>query len=102
MEGTLLVTPEKLQQTAGDFSAQATQVKSLHDEMLAKVRALSWEGAAANAYKSKFASLQASMDRIFAMIQEHVTDLNEMASQYSSAEQTATSTAEGLPPSTLD
>ena len=42
------------------------------------------------------------MTRINAMIQEHVRDLNEMAQQYSSAEKTAQSAAEGLPASTLE
>jgi hypothetical protein len=36
------------------------------------------------------------------MTQEHVRDLNDMAQQYSSAEKTAQSAAEGLPASTLE
>ena len=102
MEGTLLVTPEKLQQTASEFGAKATQIKALHDTMLQKVRAIAWEGEAANAYKTKFNALEPSMTRIYAMIQEHVRDLNDMASQYMSAEKSAQSTAEGLPASSLD
>ena len=102
MEGTLLVTPETLTATASAFQAQATQVKSLHDDMLSKVRGLSWEGTAAEAYKGKFNALQASMDKIFSMISEHVRDLNEMAEQYSSAESTAQSAADSLPASTLE
>lgn len=102
MEGTLLVTPEELTTAAGDFSAQATQITSLHQSMLGKVRSLTWEGEAANTYKTKFNALEASMTRINAMIQEHVRDLNEMAQQYSSAEKTAQSAAEGLPASTLE
>ena len=102
MEGTLLVTPEELTTAAGECSAQATQITSLHQAMLGKVRSLTWEGEAANTYKTKFNALEASMTRINAMIQEHVRDLNEMAQQYSSAEKAAQSAAEGLPASTLD
>lgn len=102
MEGTLLVTPEELQNASSEFSALATQVSALHQSMLAKVRALSWEGEAANAYKSKFNALETSMNRINSMIQEHVRDLNDMASQYISAEKAAQSAAEGLPASTLE
>ena len=104
MEGILNVTPEVLQSTAGDFQAKATQVKSLHDAMLNRVRSLSgtWAGTASDAYVSKFNSLENSMQTIYRMITEHVRDLNEMAEQYMSAESTATSAAENLPVSTLD
>ena len=56
MEGTLLVTPEKLQSTASSFQSKAAQVKSLHDNMISKVNSLSssWTGEAASAYNSKF------------------------------------------------
>ena len=74
MEGTLLVTPEELTTAAGEFSAQATQITSLHQAMLGKVRSLTWEGEAANTYKTKFNALEASMTRINAMIQEHVRE----------------------------
>ena len=102
MEGTLLVTPEELTNAAGEFSAQATQITALHQAMLGKVRSLNWEGEAANTYKTKFNALETSMTRINAMIQEHVRDLNEMAQQYSSAEKSAQTAAEGLPASTLE
>ena len=101
MEGTLLVTPDKLQETASQFSSKATQVQALHESMLAKVRALNWEGTAAEAYKTKFNALETGMNKINAMIQEHVRDLNAMAETYSSAERTAQSAADSLPPSTL-
>lgn len=104
MEGTLLVTPEKLQSTASSFQSKATQVKGLHDNMITKVNSLSgsWTGEAASAYNSKFTALQTSMDKIFAMITEHVTDLNNMADQYNFAENAAQSAANDLPTSTLE
>lgn len=103
MEGKLLVTPEKLTTTAGEFSANANAVKSLHDEMIAKVNALSgtWTGEAAEAYRSKFGSLQKSMDTINRMINEHVNDLNAMAEQYTSASAAASSIVSELPSSDL-
>lgn len=104
MEGTLLVTPEKLQSTASSFQSKASQVKALHDNMIGKVNSLSgsWTGEAASAYSSKFTALQTSMDKIFAMITEHVTDLNAMAEQFISAENTAQGIANDLPSSTLE
>ncbi|MFR5815360.1 WXG100 family type VII secretion target [Hominisplanchenecus sp.] len=104
MEGTLLVTPAELQNTANTFQGKAGEVKSLHDDMMGKVTTLcgSWTGDASNAYKSKFTSLQASMDKINRMILEHVNDLNTMAEQYETAENAAKSAASELPASTLD
>ena len=103
MEATLLVTPEQLESTAGDFSAKATQVKALHDSMIDKVNKLgsSWTGEASEAYSSKFNALKASMETIHSMIQEHVKDLNTIAQQYKTAETQAKAAADELPPSTL-
>lgn len=104
MEGTLLVTPEKLIATSNSFSSKAVQVKALHDDMIAKVNALSgsWSGDASDAYRQKFAALQASMDKINRMILEHAGDLNEMAEQYNLSERQAAEAASELPASTLD
>ena len=104
MEGTLLVTPAELKNTASTFQGKAGEVKSLHDEMIAKVNALSgsWTGEASEAYKSKFSALQTSMDKINRMIMEHVNDLNAMADNYESTETSAANIANELPASTLD
>ena len=104
MEGTLLVTPAELKTTASTFQGKAGEVKSLHDEMISKVNALSgsWTGDASTAYKGKFSSLQASMDQINRMIMEHVNDLNNMADEYERAESAAMTAASELPASTLD
>lgn len=103
MEATLLVTPEQLETAAADFSAQATQVQSLHESMLTKVRNLSnsWTGEASSAYLTKFNALETSMNIIFNMIQEHVKDLNAIANQYKTAESQAAAAANEMPASTL-
>ena len=104
MEGTLLVTPAELKNTASTFQGKAGEVKTLHDEMISKVNALSgsWTGEASQAYKSKFSSLQASMDKVNRMIMEHVNDLNTMADEYEAAETAAMNAANDLPVSSLD
>lgn len=104
MDGTLLVTPGELKNTASTFQGKAGEIKSLHDDMIAKVNALSgsWTGEASEAYKSKFTSLKASMDTVNRMIMEHVNDLNTMAEQYETAENAAKSAASELLASTLD
>lgn len=104
MEGTLLVTPAELKNTASVFQGKAGEVKTLHDDMISKVNALSgsWTGEASDAYRNKFAALQASMDKINRMIMEHVNDLNVMAEQYEAADKGAQNIANELPASSLD
>ena len=86
MEGSLLVTPEKLIETSSEFST--CMVQTLTSSMMEQVRGMSsfWEGEAATAYLNKFNELEDDIQRVHTMIQEHVTDLNEMASIYQKAE----------------
>lgn len=88
MTGSLLVTPEKLIETSNEFSGCMAQVQSLTTSMMDLVRNMNsfWEGEAATAYLNKFNELQDDIQRIHTMINEHVTDLNEMASIYQRAE----------------
>ena len=89
MPGFLKVTPEKLISTASSFESQGSTVKTLTNQMVEIVTSLSgqvWSGEAATAYVNKFNGLQDDIQRIGAMITEHVTDLNQMAQEYQSAE----------------
>lgn len=90
MTGTLKVTPEQLIATANDFQGTGTTIRNLTTEMTNTVTGLAniWEGEAASAYIAKFNGLQDDIQRLHAMITEHVTDLNEMANQYINAENT--------------
>lgn len=101
MEAVLLVTPEALQNAASTFSAQATQVKSLHDDMITKVNAIPWEGQAAEDFKAKFQQLQKGMDEINRMIIEHVNDLNAIAEIHIRKESEASALVDELPASNL-
>lgn len=88
MQGTIKVDPQKLISTANEFNATGGKVKGLTADMMSKVTSMSsvWEGDASNTYINRFKELQDDMDRMFSMIQEHVTDLNDMAQQYITAE----------------
>ena len=103
IEGTLLVTPEALQQKSQTFRSMAVQVKALHDDMINRVNATAsgWEGNAADAYRAKFAALQSAMDTINRMIMEHSTELEQMAQTYMDAENQNASLVDSLPASTL-
>lgn len=89
MEGQIIVTPEELLNTADEFNSQGTQIGNLTSEMMSTVTGLSaaWEGEAAQVYIEKFKGLEDDIQRMIAMITEHVTDLQEMANAYSQAEQ---------------
>ena len=88
MEGILKVTPEKLIQTSGEFAVEGGQMKNLTGEMMSLVQGLGsiWQGEAAASYGGRFSSLQSDMDKLYRMVQEHVTDLQEMAGHYQKAE----------------
>lgn len=98
MEGIIKVTPEKLISTAEEFNTANAQVQNLTQQMLATVDSLksAWEGEAATAYSTKFHQLEDDMNRMHSMINEHVTDLKEMAQQYQAAEQANTEVGNSL------
>lgn len=98
MEGTLKVTPEKLISTASEFQSKGSRMQSLTQQMTTLVTGMSsiWSGEAATAYTKKFSELQDDMDKMKRMIDEHVTDLNEMARVYQQAEKANEELASGL------
>lgn len=87
MEGTLKVAPERLTSAAAEFSACGSAVRSITAEMTSIVAGLSsaWAGEDASAYTAKFNGLQDDIEKLHAMVQEHVSDLTEMAQVYSGA-----------------
>lgn len=87
-DNIIKVTPEELQRTAGEFQSLNGQVKATTDEMITEITNLKsvWEGQAAEALYSKISGLQQDMEKIYKMINEHVTDLNDMAQRYITAE----------------
>lgn len=89
MNGILKVTPEKLISTSGELESQGSQMKNCANGMVALVNEISgdlWSGEAAMAFKTKFAGLQADIDALHRLVEEHVQDLQEMAANYSAAE----------------
>lgn len=89
MTGTLKVTPAKLKSTATAFQTTGNQVKNTTQQMTNLVTSLTgnvWSGDAASTYTKKFKGLQNDINRMVKMINEHVKDLNDMASQYEKTE----------------
>lgn len=98
MEGTLKVTPEQLISTANEFSSCGSTIRSITANMTDTVNGLSsaFAGDDASAYIAKFKGLQDDIERLHGMIQEHVTDLNEMAKNFTSAVTENTSEIDSL------
>ena len=88
MEGTLLVAPQQLKNTANSFSNRANTIRSLTQEMMTKVRGMSavFEGEAGNTYINQFSKLQEDMNKIQNKIKEHVEDLYEMSTNFETTE----------------
>lgn len=88
MEGTIRVTPQQLTTASQDFSSKGTLIGTLTSDMTTKVTSLSsvWEGEAATAYVQKFKGLEDDIQKLIRMVQEHATDLEQMAGEYSRAE----------------
>ena len=86
MDINLKVSPAELEAKATDFKGVMSQIKTLTDDMMADVTGLSstWTGDASAAYISKFKKLQTDMDTMGRMINEHVTNLTNMAKDYTS------------------
>lgn len=98
MEGYLKVTPEKLMQASAEFENTGAQISSITQEMLSIINGLKgiWQGEAASGYTNRFNGLADDIEKINRMISEHVTDLNEMATEYQQAENESIENANSL------
>jgi len=98
MTGNLRVTPEKMISFSGQFQQADNKVNNLTQNMMDIVNQLSrtWSGEAATGYYNKLKGLQADMNKLHKMIQEHTTDLQDMAKTYQAAEKANLQTASAL------
>ena len=98
MTGNLRVTPEKMITTSTQFQQSDSDVNTLTQNMMAIVNQLSttWAGEAATEYYNKLKGLEADMQKLHKMIQEHTTDLQDMAKAYQDAEKANLQTASSL------
>ncbi len=98
MNANLRVTPEKLRAKSQQFSTCDKTVQSLTRQMLDIVNQLrsTWQGEGATGYYNKLNSMNNDMQKLHRMIQEHTTDLNDIANTYQQGEQKAVQTAAAL------
>lgn len=104
MEGELIVTPEELKRTATSFSNRGKSIATTTEGMVKLVESLAsiWEGDASGAYIKTFQGLQDDILKINNKIQEHASDLNEIAENYIRAENQTAETNSALPNNPLD
>lgn len=88
MEGIIKVSPQLLSNTASEFGNQGNVISNLTAEMMNLITGMAsaWEGEAATAYIAKFRGLEDDIQRMIRMVQEHSSDLQEMAQIYSEAD----------------
>ena len=81
MEGIIKVSPQLLKTSAAEFGNQANAIQNLTTEMMTLITGLcsANEGEAIMTYINKFKSLEDDMQKVIRMVQEHSTDLEEMA-----------------------
>ena len=104
MEGQIKVTPEELRTASGEFASVDSKVSNITQEMMTLVTSLAsnWEGEASQAYINKFRELDDDMARIHAKIQEHTTDLDEMAKVYEDVERKTQEQNSTVPSNLID
>ena len=99
MNGTLRVTPARLEKTANSFEQTGNDISKLTQQMLNLINGIGervWSGEAAAKYKTQFAGLGDDIQTLNGMIKEHVNDLRMMAKEYASAEEASVELAQAL------
>lgn len=88
MDGRIMVTTELLRSTATEFEGAMAQISSITANMVDTANGLNakWQGEAANAYINKFSMLQDDIQKLADMVNDHVVNLNQMATNHESAE----------------
>ena len=98
MENILKVTPEKLTEAAEKFQTAEQNIRNLTGQMTSIIEGFKtiWQGEAATGFANRFNALSDDMERMYAMIREHASDLTEMANEYRAAEEEAEGQASSL------
>lgn len=84
----LKVTPEQLQSKAGEIDGQISKIETAFDGISSIIDSSTnyWQGEASDSYRSKYKSEKDDIAKMLKRVKEHVTDLNNIASNYTKAE----------------
>lgn len=99
MDITLKVEPSVLITKAGELSNEKTTIVGLMEQAKTEITSLvgSWKSEASDEYQARFKQIYDDIDNMLAIVSEYISDLNEVANVYGTAEKAAKSAAEGLP-----
>jgi len=99
MDIILKVQPEVLVAKAGELSTEKTVIMGLMDQTKTEITSLTgtWKSEASDEYQGRFKQIYDDIDNMLAIVSEHISDLNEAANLYTTAEKAAKAAAEGLP-----
>lgn len=99
MDITLKVQPDVLLAKSGELSTEKNAVISLMDQAKSEINSLTgvWKSEASDEYQGRFKQVYDDIDNMLAIVSEYISDLNEVANVYTTAEKAAKSASEGLP-----
>ncbi|HQK34912.1 MAG TPA: WXG100 family type VII secretion target [Spirochaetales bacterium] len=99
MDITLKVQPDVLIAKAGELAAEKNTISGLMEQAKSDINSLagSWRSEASDEYQGRFRQVYDDIENMLAIVTEYISDLNEVANVYSTAERAAKNAAEGLP-----
>ena len=99
MDISLKVQPDVLIAKAGELSTEKTVVIGLMDQAKSSINSLTgvWKSESSDEYQGRFKQVYDDIENMLAIVSEYISDLNEVANVYSTAEKAAKGVAEGLP-----
>ncbi len=94
----LRVSTETMRQKATEAAGQLNAMRNCFNTMrnLASGSSSYWQGAAGDLHRSKYDLLAKKSEEIFQRLQEHIDDLEQMATTYEGGEKAAQSALEPL------
>jgi WXG100 family type VII secretion target len=99
MDISLKVQPEVLLAKSGELANEKTTIIGLMDQAKSEITSLTgtWKSEASDEFQGRFKQIYDDIDNMLAIVSEYISDLNEVANIYTTAEKAAKSAAEGLP-----
>ncbi|BCN29977.1 WXG100 family type VII secretion target [Anaeromicropila herbilytica] len=96
---TLKVTPEVLHSKAEIVNTKISSMSKEFDKMCSLIAKSNsyWVGKAGEVHRNTFTEKKPDIEDIIKRLNEHVTELHQMATVYTSAETAAKEVAEALP-----
>lgn len=98
-EVSFTVTPDVLLQKSQQIGTEVSKLRNLFDTVQQAVNGTGafWQGEAGNAHREAYNSREEDFSTMLARLQEHVTDLNQIAGNYLQFENEIREMEEALP-----